>query len=113
MLCNTMYNNVQKFHAEVGRSSFCPEAPRWGTIFQIVRIHCQRVHWPKDWFELFFLNDDSVLHEAAGRVGLPHGVRVPAAGHPALVQEDLKAGRDSSGAGRQVDTVGVRVEACQ
>ncbi len=63
------------------------------------------------WFGLFFLNDDGVLYEAAGRVGLAVGLRVPAARHSALVQEDLEARRDSSRARRQVDTTRVRVEA--
>ncbi len=63
------------------------------------------------WFGLFFLNDDGVLYEAAGRVGLTVGLRVAAARHPTLVQEDLEARRDSSRARRQVDTTRVRVEA--
>ena len=63
------------------------------------------------WFGLFFLNDDGVLYEAAGRVGLAVGLRVPAARHPTLVQKDLEARRDSSRARRQVDTTRVRIEA--
>ncbi len=63
------------------------------------------------WFGLFFLNDDGVLYEAAGRVWLAVGLRVPATRHPALVQEDLEARRNSSRARRQMDTTRVRVEA--
>ncbi len=63
------------------------------------------------WFGLFFLNDDCVLYEAAGRVWLAVGLRVPATGHPTLVQEDLEARRDSSRTRRQVDTTRVRIEA--
>ncbi len=65
------------------------------------------------WFGLVFLNDNSVLHEAAGWVGLAVRLRVPAARHPALVQEDLKAGRNSSRSRRQVDAVSVGIEPCQ
>ncbi len=63
------------------------------------------------WFGLFFLNDDCVLYEAAGRVGLAVGLCVPATRHTALVQEDLEARRNSSRARRQVDTTRVRIEA--
>ena len=57
------------------------------------------------------LDDDRVLHEAPGGVGLAEGLGVAAAGHAATVQEDLEGGGDGAGAGGQVDTVGVAVEA--
>ena len=56
------------------------------------------------------LDDDRILHKAAGGVGLAVGLGVAAAGHPAPVQEDLEGGGDRAGAGGQVDTVGVTVE---
>ena len=57
------------------------------------------------------LDDDGVLHVAPRGVGLPVGLRVPAARHPATVQEDLETGGDGSWSRGQVDTVGVAVEA--
>ena len=57
------------------------------------------------------LDDDRVLHEAPGGVGLAEGLGVAAAGHAAPVQEDLEGGGDGARPRGQVDTVGVAVEA--
>ena len=56
------------------------------------------------------LDDDGVLHEAAGRVGLAVCLRIATATHAAAVEENLKAGRNAARAGREVVTVGVAVE---
>ena len=57
------------------------------------------------------LDDDRVLHIAPRWVGLAVSLGVSTARHAATIEEDLEGGSDGAGAGPQVDTVGIAVEA--